>query len=124
MRRLTRSFRDAAAGLRYCFATQRNMLIHLLLGAVVIVLAFLLRLERWELLFILTAVFAVLAVETINTAVEKTVDLIIEEHHKLAHVAKDVAAGAVLLTAGYAIIVGLLILGPPLWRTLQKLIHF
>ncbi len=118
------SFRYAADGLRYCFATQRNMVIHLVVGIAVITLAFLLGLKRWELLLIITAVFAVLVVETINTAVEKMVDLVIEEHHKLARITKDVAAAAVLLTAGYAVLVGLLTLGPRLWGILIKLIHF
>lgn len=124
MRRLILSFRDAANGLRYCFATQRNMVIHLVVGLAVIVPAFLLGLKMWELLSIITAVFVVLVAETINTAVEKMVDLVTEEHHKLARITKDVAAGAVLLAAGYAVLVGLLTLGPRLWGILIKLIHF
>ena len=93
MERLLRSFRDAFAGLAYCFATQRNMAIHAAAGAAVLVLAFLLHLERWEFFLILSAVFAVLIAETINTAIEKAVDLATKEQHRLAHIAKDVAAG-------------------------------
>jgi diacylglycerol kinase len=119
MERLLRSFRDAFAGLAYCFATQRNMAIHAAAGAAVLVLAFLLHLERWEFFLILSAVFAVLIAETINTAIEKAVDLATKEQHRLAHIAKDVAAGAVLLTTFYAVLVGVLILGPRLWEALQ-----
>jgi len=68
--------------------------------------------------------FAVLIAETINTAIEKTVDLVTQERHKLAHIAKDVAAGAVLLTAFYAILVGILVFGPRLWEALLKLSYF
>lgn len=124
MERLIRSFRDAFTGLSYCFTTQRNMAIHFAAGAIVIVLAFLLHLEAWEFFLVLTAVFAVLIVETLNTAIEKTVDLVTRERHKLAHIAKDVAAGAVLLTAFYAVLVGLLIFGPRLWEALLKLNHY
>ncbi|HOB29229.1 MAG TPA: diacylglycerol kinase family protein [Bacillota bacterium] len=124
MERLIRSFRNAFAGLSYCFATQRNMTIHLAAGAVVLVLAFLLHLERGELFLVMTAVFAVLIAETINTAIEKTVDLVTQERHKLAHIAKDVAAGAVLLTAFYAVLVGILVFGPRLWEALLKLSYF
>ncbi|MGI6615278.1 MAG: diacylglycerol kinase family protein [Dethiobacteria bacterium] len=123
MRRLSHSFRDAIAGLRYCMVTQRNMVIHLFVGGAVVLVSVLLHLKPWELLFIITAVFAVLIAETINTALEKTVDLITREQHVLAHIAKDVAAGAVLLSAIYAILVGLLIFGPRLWKALLRLIH-
>lgn len=124
MERLIRSFRDAFAGLSYCFATQRNMAIHAAAGAAVLLLSYLLHLERWEFFFILTAVFAVVIAEAINTAIEKAVDLATKEQHRLAHIAKDVAAGAVLLTTFYAVLVGVLILGPRLWGALQKLSIF
>lgn len=124
MKRLIRSFRDAFAGLSYCFATQRNMAIHAAAGAAVLLLSFLLHLERWELFFILTAVFAVIIAEAFNTAIEKTVDLATEEQHRLAHIAKDVAAGAVLLTTLFAVLVGILVLGPRLWEALQNLSIF
>lgn len=120
MRRLSHSFRDAFAGLRYCFVTQRNMAIHLAAAVVAVLAAYLLPLEPWEFLLIVTAVFAVLIAETINTALEKTVDLITREQHELAHIAKDVAAGAVLLSAIYALVIGLLIFGPHLWKALLK----
>jgi diacylglycerol kinase len=63
----------------------------------------------------------VLAAESFNTVAELTVDLATTEYHLLAKIAKDVAAGAVLLMAIIAVVVGLLILGPPLWQALQTL---
>lgn len=117
------SFRDAFNGLYYTLITQRNMAIHLAAAVIVLLFSFMLHLEPWELFLVLTAVFAVLIVETINTAIEKTVDLVTQEQHKLAQIAKDAAAGAVLLTAGYAVLVGLYIFGPRLWQVILNLIR-
>lgn len=68
--------------------------------------------QQWAILVLTIAL--VLFAEMINTVVEAVVDLITEEQHSLAKVAKDVSAGAVLVTAIAAVLVGLLILGPPL----------
>ena len=59
--------------------------------------------------------------EAVNTAVEAIVDMVMPEFHPLAKIAKDVAAGGVLLSAVAAAIVGLLILGPPLWSFISSL---
>ena len=70
--------------------------------------------QDWSILAI--TIGAVLVGETVNTAVEALVDLLSPQFHEQAKVAKDVAAGAVLLLSIAAIIVGLLVLGPPLWQ--------
>jgi diacylglycerol kinase len=75
-------------------------------------------LTRWALLA-LTIGF-VLAAEMLNTVAERLVDLISPGYHPLAGTVKDVTAGAVLLSAITAIVVGLLILGPPLWSRLTN----
>lgn len=80
---------------------------------------FKLDLVRWSILVL--TVGGVLAAETINTTVEAIVDLLSPEWHAQAKVAKDVAAAGVLILSLTAIIIGLLILGPPLWDTLKKL---
>lgn len=116
MHSLRRSFKDAFAGLFYCFSSQRNMGIHAALGALVMVIALLLRVTTLELVLLLSVIFAVLVAETLNTALEKAVDLATRDQNNLAHIAKDVAAGAVLLTALLAFLVGLIILGPRLWQ--------
>lgn len=68
-----------------------------------------------EWLFIMTAVFLVLITETLNSAIEYTVDLITGDYHILARYAKDIAAAAVLLASIYAVIVGMVILLPYLF---------
>jgi diacylglycerol kinase len=115
------SLRNAFFGLKYCFCTQRNMVIHALVGILVIAAALLLRVTLTGILFLLTAVFSVLVAEAFNTAIEKTIDLYTSERKKLARIAKDVAAGAVLLTSLFAVVVGILILGLPLWQFLSSL---
>ncbi len=116
MRDVLLSLKNAFIGLRYCFITQRNMVIHLVFGITIIIVALFFNLSIVELLFIVSAVVLVLVAESFNTAVEKTIDLYTKDWNHLARVAKDVAAGAVLLTSIYAVIIGILILGPPAWE--------
>ncbi|HSW36125.1 MAG TPA: diacylglycerol kinase family protein [Candidatus Limnocylindrales bacterium] len=116
MRSVQRSFRYAYYGLKYCFSTQRNMTIHTVIGLVVVVAATILRVTTNEMLLLFTAIALVLVAETFNTALERAIDLFTIDRNRLAHVAKDVAAGAVLIASFYALAVGLVILGPPLWN--------
>ncbi|UCC64806.1 MAG: diacylglycerol kinase family protein [Anaerolineae bacterium] len=111
---LLRSFRWAFAGLWYTLRTQRNARIHLLAALAVTALGLCLHLNalRWAVLVLTIAL--VFFAEMINTVAEAVVDLITPDYHPLARVAKDVCAGAVLVTAMAAIVVGFLILGPPL----------
>lgn len=110
------SLKNAFLGLKYCFVTQRNMVIHAVIGVIVLVFGFSLRVSKYDLLFLMAAVLMVLVAEAFNTALEKTIDLYTRERNHLARIAKDVAAGAVLLTSVFAVIVGLIIFGPPLWH--------
>ena len=113
-RNLLEGFGFAFAGLWYALRTQRNVRIHLSIAAAAIALGLWLGLspDRWAVL-VLTIGF-VLVSEVMNTALEKLVDLVSPGYHPLAKVVKDVMAGGVLLTAMIAVIVGLLVLGPPL----------
>ncbi|MFZ5916143.1 MAG: diacylglycerol kinase family protein [Chloroflexota bacterium] len=108
------SFRYAFAGLWYALCTQRNARIHLLAAIAVTVMGLWLGLDglRWAVLVLTVAL--VFFAELINTVAEAIVDLVAPGYHPLAKVAKDVSAGAVLITALAAIVVGLLLLGPPL----------
>jgi diacylglycerol kinase (ATP) len=108
------SFRYAFAGIGYLLWTQRNAKIHTALGVAAVVLGFLLRIERGEWLALVLTIVLVLAAEGVNTAVEAAVDLASPAYHPLAKVAKDVAAGTVLLTAIGAVIVGIIIFLPHL----------
>ncbi|EAX48237.1 diacylglycerol kinase [Thermosinus carboxydivorans Nor1] len=110
------SFRYALAGVLYCLATQRNMRIHFIAGAVVLLLAWRLQFSGTEMILLLLTVVAVLVAEMFNTAVEKVVDLASPHRHPLAKMAKDVAAGAVLVTALASVAVGFILFYPRLFR--------
>lgn len=109
---LRSSFGYAFAGLWWTVKTQRNMRIHLAAAAAVFTLGAVLHLTAVEFAVLALTCTVVLAAEMINTVVEATVDLASPEYHPLAKVAKDVAAGAVLLTAIGAVVVGLLVFVP------------
>ena len=106
------SFRYAFAGLAHCFRTQRNFRIHIAAAVLAALLALFLGLTFVEWAVLTLLVVMVMAAEMVNTMVEALVDLVTAEYHPLAKVAKDVAAGIVLLTAIGAVAVGLLVFGP------------
>ncbi len=103
--------------------TQRNARIHVVAGVLVTIVGLWLRLDvlSWSILAL--TIGAVLVGEAINTAVEALVDLLSPQFHARAKVAKDVAAGAVLLLGITAVVVGLLILGPPLYTRVEELLR-
>jgi len=119
-----RAFQYAFQGWGYVLRTQRNAWIHSLIATIVFLLGLWLKLslQDWALI-ILTAGF-VFSAEFINTAIEAVVDLATAEHHPLAKIGKDVGAAAVLVAALTAILVGLLILGPPLLQKLSSIYVF
>ncbi|HEY74850.1 MAG TPA: diacylglycerol kinase family protein [Thermoflexia bacterium] len=117
-RNLPESFRCAFAGLGHALRTQRNFRIHLSITIAVLVLGLWLNLPAGHWAILALTIGFVLASETLNTAAEALVDLVSPDYHPLARITKDVMAGAVLLTAIVAVVVGLLILGPPLWTRL------
>jgi diacylglycerol kinase len=114
------SFRHAFAGWWYVLRTQRNAWIHAVASLTVFVLALWLRLERTDWAILVLIVALVWVAEFVNTAVESVVDLLSPDIHPLAKASKDVAAAAVLIAALAAVVVGLLVLGPPLWLRLTQ----
>lgn len=106
------SFRNAARGLYFMVLTQRNARIHLAVALLVIVLGFLIKISIEEWCMIVLAIGMVLAAEGVNTAIEKSVDLASPGYNENARNAKDVAAGAVLLTVIASVVTGLLIFLP------------
>lgn len=111
-----KSFGYAFRGIFHTILTERNMRIHVtcvcyMLGFLLLTDWFVLSRTDWALLVI--AIVLVLASELINTAIEKAVDLATQERHPLAKIAKDAAAGAVLVFAIGAVIVGVLIMYQP-----------
>ena len=115
-RNLFDSFKYAIAGWKYALRTQRNTHIHLSVAAVVVLIGVWLGLPLRDWAVLVLTVGFVLVSEMLNTVAETIVDLISPGYHPLAKVIKDVTAGAVLLTAAVSVIVGLLVLGPPLWE--------
>ena len=115
------SFGHAFRGLGYVLRTQQNAWIHSMFAILVILVSFWLKLSTGHWAIIILTIAMVFTAEFINTAIEAVVDLAMPTHHPLAKVGKDVGAGAVLISALAAIIVGLLILGPPLWAKISSL---
>jgi len=117
---LLEAFRYAFSGLWYILRTQRNMRFHILIGGAVAVLGLWLQLsaDQWAILAATSGL--VLVSEITNTVVEGVVDLVCPDYHPLAKTIKDAMAGAVVLAAMIAVVVGLLILGPPLWSRLTR----
>lgn len=111
---LASSFGYAFAGLGYLIGTQRNAKIHITLGLLAVALGFLLGIDRGEWLALVLTITLVIAAEGVNTAVEAAVDLASPDYHPLAKIAKDVAAGTVLLTAITSLVVGMMIFLPRL----------
>ena len=114
-RNIVESFRFAFAGLWYALRTQRNTRIHLIIAAGAIALGVWLGLPSTQWAVLALTIGFVLVSEMLNTVAETLVDLISPSYHPLAKIVKDVTAGAVLLAAIISVVVGLLVLGPPLW---------
>ena len=117
-----RSFGYAFVGWGYLLRTQHNAWIHGVFSVAVLALAWFLQLSRQDLAILILTLMAVWMAEFLNTALETVVDLVSPEFHPLAKVAKDVAAAAVLVGAIGSVLIGLLILGPPLWAWLNLLL--
>lgn len=109
VRKLIDSFNYALDGLIYALRTQRNMRIHLLITILLVLLGLNFRLTRSEIISLTLAVAIVLITEMINTAIETAVDMITKEYHELAKIAKNVAAGAVLVAAINSVLIGYLV---------------
>ena len=116
------SFGHAFRGLWYVLRTQRNAWIHTIIAVLIFILSAWLKISRQELAIIILTAAIVFAAEFINTAIEAVVDLASPEKHPLAKVGKDVGAAAVLISALAAILIGLLILGPPLYSKVLLLL--
>ena len=114
---LWQSFRCAFAGIRDVIKVGRNAKIQFVIAAIVVTASLWLPLSRTDWAILSLTIGAIIAAEAANTAIEFVVDLVSPDHHELARRAKDAAAGAVLILAMIAVIVGGLILGPPLFST-------
>ncbi|WNS82390.1 diacylglycerol kinase family protein [Domibacillus sp. DTU_2020_1001157_1_SI_ALB_TIR_016] len=113
IKRLFSSFRFAGNGLKLALS-EPNMRVHIAAGILISAAGFIFELTRTEWCVMLLTIAGVMSLEMVNTAIEKTVDLVTEEYRPLAKMAKDLAAGAVLLFAIAAVIIGCLLFIPKL----------
>jgi diacylglycerol kinase len=115
-----KAFGYAFSGWWYVIRTQRNAWIHAMFSVAAVAVSLWLGLKPLEWAMIVFAIALVWFAEFLNTALEAVVDLASPQQHYLARVGKDVGAAAVLIAAGASIIIGLLVLGPPLY---DRMIH-
>jgi diacylglycerol kinase len=106
------SFKRAWDGIAYAVITQPNFQVHLIAAFAVIFSAWYFQVTKTEWIMLFFAVALVLIAEMLNTAIESVTDILILEFNKHAKIAKDVAAGMVLLSAAFAAIIGLAIFLP------------
>jgi len=109
VRKLIDSFNYAKEGIIYTLKTQSNMRAHFTITVVVLLLGLFLQISKLELLLLIFTISLVIITEMINTAIETTIDLITDQYHELAKIAKNVAAAAVMIASLNAIVVGYII---------------
>ena len=117
------AFGHAFRGWRHVLKTQHNAWIHSIVATMIILVGLWLGLPPRDWAVLVLTIAMVFTAEFINTAIEAVVDLASPVHHPLAKVGKDVGAGAVLIAALAAALIGLLILGPPLWVRIVSLFN-
>lgn len=112
-KRFIDSVEFAITGIKTVYHDERNMRKHSFVGILVIILGFIFQLNRFEWLWLLLCIFLMLIMEIINTAFENVVDMVTNKHfHPLGKKVKDMAAGAVLITSFFSVVVGLIIFLP------------
>ena len=115
-RDLVSSLEFALTGIFTAIKEERNMQKHALSALLVVIAGFVFQVSAVEWLFLLLSIFLVVSFEIINSAIENVVDLASDYHFSmLAKNAKDMAAGAVLVISGFAVITGLIIFVPKIW---------
>lgn len=103
------AWKKALNGIWYAVKTQRNIKVQLCIAVVVIICAIIFKLNITECMFLTFATMLVIITEMVNTAIEEAVNLSTKEFHPIAKIAKDVAAGAVVLAALNAVIIAIFI---------------
>jgi len=116
-----KSLSNAWCGIWYCIKTERHMRLHVIIAVLALFLSWYLKIAVREWLMIIFSISLVIVLEMINTAIERTVDLYTGEQHPLAKVAKDVAAGAVLVAALNALVIGAVVFLPKIFKYFSNL---
>lgn len=111
-----KSLSFAINGIKYCFKMEKHYKFHIFAFILIMILSFLLKLSSIEFIFIIAVSFLVIITEMLNTCVEVIVDMITKDYNVLAMYAKDLGAGAVLISSILAVIIGLIIFIPKIMR--------
>lgn len=120
---ITKAFNAAIEGILYTFKSERNMKIHYFLAVAVLIISLFFDLTKVEMLLLTFAISLVVISEMFNTAIEKTIDMITEEYNPLAKIAKDVAAGGVLIATLNSVVVGYILFYDKLTEISQSLLY-
>ena len=120
---ITKAFNAAIEGILYTFKSERNMKIHYCLAVAVLIISLFFDLTKVEMLLLTFAISLVVISEMFNTAIEKTIDMITEEYNPLAKIAKDVAAGGVLIATLNSVVVGYILFYDKLTEISQSLLY-
>jgi len=110
----------AIDGIIYSVKTQRHMRYHMVAALAALLTGLIVEISRTEFILLSMAIILVLVTEMLNTAIETTIDMISEEYHPLAKIAKDIASGVVLVASVGALILAYLILYPAFKESLTK----
>ena len=121
LKRLLKSFKYAAEGIKYAFIYEQNIIVHTIIATLVIILGISLKISHFEWLICFILFGLVVATELINTSIEAMMDLICPKKDPLAKIAKDTASGAVLVFASVAAISGLIIFVPKIIDIIKTL---
>lgn len=111
-KRFINSFKYSFEGLVYAYRNEQSLFIHVCMTILVIILGLLLKLERYEWLFLFIIIGLILSTELMNTAIETTIDLMCKEFNIKAKIAKDTASASVFVLAIIAVIGGIYIFLP------------
>ena len=112
LKKFFNSFTYPVKGLKYAYRNEQNLVVDIGIALIVIIASFIFKVSLIEAAILALTIGLVLAGELINTAIEATVDLVTEDYHPLAKVAKDTSSAAVFVIAVVSIIVGLIIFLP------------
>ncbi|MED1205096.1 diacylglycerol kinase family protein [Heyndrickxia acidicola] len=122
--RWRKTFVYAWQGLMDALGKEKNLQFHFVFASIMVVCSFIFSISRTEWLFVILSIFGVIALELMNTAVERVVDLVTKEYHPLAKQAKDIAAASVLVYAFMSVIIGLVIFLPKVIQLFEKWLVF
>lgn len=105
------AWKKALSGILYCVKTQKNLKIQLIITVIVIICGIYIKVNAIEWMFLTFSIMFVLVTEVINTAIEEAINLYTDKFHPLAKLSKDIAAGAVVLSAFNSVIIAIFIFG-------------